>query len=276
MNATNSGVIPPEGLTYVGLFQLYSFDEVKGSDGQQLPVTGKVPLFIDQNVFVWTSTRKILGGTYMAMADLPVANNSLTTVAFGVIAAGSGFADSFYSPFTLGWKKPRAEVQAGYSFIAPTGRFTPGATDNVGGGYWGQMLTGGQTFYLTKNKATAVSAWEGYEFHGDQKTTDVHPGQTFDLDYSLTQIVPLEKNEKTLLQLGLVGYGQYQTTDRSGPGVNAAIAANTHYRVHALGFAGNIVLPERKVTVGVKWFKEYSNSSTVEGQSLQISGIITF
>lgn len=42
---------------------------------------------------------------------------------------------------------------------------------HVGSGHWTNGPTAGQTFYLTKNKATAVSAYEYYEFHGDQETT---------------------------------------------------------------------------------------------------------
>ena len=146
----------------------------------------------------------------------------------------------------------------------------------MGSGYWGNNIVGGQTFYLTKDKGTAVSAYEAYEFHGTQKDTDIHPGQTFDLDYSFTQVLPLQKNMKTLLQIGLVGYEQCQTSDRSGPGVNPIVAANSHYRVNALGFTANIIQPEKNVVIGVKYFKEFSNSSTVQGYSLQISGAITF
>jgi hypothetical protein len=164
----------------------------------------------------------------------------------------------------------------GYSFTAPTGRFNAGASNNVGSGHWTNGPTAGQTFYLTKNKATAASAYEYYEFHSNQHTTDIHPGQTMNLDYSLTQVVPLKKNMSTLLQLGFIGYGQWQTTDRSGPGVNPVIAANTHYRVNAMGAAANIILPARKTSLGFKWFKEFSNSSTVQGHSIQISGAITF
>ena len=40
----------------------------------------------------------------------------------------------------------------------------------------------------------------------------VHPGQTFNLDYSLTHTFPLQRALR--LQLGLVGYGQWQTTDK--------------------------------------------------------------
>src|SRR6185295_10217247 len=44
----------------------------------------------------------------------------------------------------------------------------------------------------------------------------------------------------------------------------------------ALGVASNVLLPTRKASVGAKYFKEFSNSSTFEGYSLQISAAITF
>jgi hypothetical protein len=258
MNATNSGVLPDAGLTYQNLFQLYTFDELKGPEGESLPVNATASLFIDQNIFLWVSKYKLLGGTYAAVAILPVTNSSLTTVAFGTIAGSAGFADSYYSSFTLGWHEKRADLQASYCFFAPTGRFTAGATDNTGAGYWGHFLSAGQTVYLTANKAAAASAFEAYEFHSTQRSTEIHPGQTFDLDYSVTQVLPLDKDQHTLLQIGVVGYGQYQTTDRTTPTVNPVVAPSSRYRVHALGPGANVLLPARKVTSGFKYFFEFS------------------
>jgi hypothetical protein len=63
--------------------------------------------------------------------------------------------------------------------------------------------------YLTADKATAVSAYEMYEFHGTQKHTDIRPGQTLNIDYSITQMLLLTRDRGTLLQIGLAGYGQY-------------------------------------------------------------------
>ena len=40
--------------------------------------------------------------------------------------------------------------------MAPTGRYTPGASDNVGSGYWGHNLITGSTVYLTKDKGTSA------------------------------------------------------------------------------------------------------------------------
>ena len=73
-------------------------------------------------------------------------------------------------PLTLGWKLKRADVLVGYAFMAPTGRYTPGASDNVGSGYWGHNLVTGSTVYLTKNKGTTADLFTDWEFnHGEKK-----------------------------------------------------------------------------------------------------------
>jgi hypothetical protein len=112
-----------------------------------------------------------------------------------------------------------------------------------------------------------------YEFHGTQQGTMVHPGQTFNLDYSLTHTLPIQRSLR--LQLGLVGYGQWQTTDKHGPSITPEQTA-ARYKVNALGFATNALLPEQKVSVGVKYFHEFECRSTFQGYTLQISAAITF
>ena len=75
----------------------------------------------------------------------------------GAISGGGGFADSYYQPVILGWAMKRAEIRAIYGFLAPTGRFEAGASDNVGSGYWTHVVASGQTIYLTADRATAIS-----------------------------------------------------------------------------------------------------------------------
>jgi len=95
-------------------------------------------------------------------------------------------------------------IRAIYGFLAPTGRFSAGAHTNVGSGYWTSAVSSGQTIYLNTNKTTSLSAFQMYEFHNTQQGTMIHPGQTFNLDYSLTQSFPLQRSLR--LQLGLAGY----------------------------------------------------------------------
>src|SRR4029077_7873549 len=275
MNATNSGVTPEAGITYSNLFVFFSRDEEKGPHGEIL-ATGQNSIIIDMNSFVWVSKKNIgfLGGAvFSASATLPIANNSLTSDLRGAISGGGGFADSYYQPFILGWRKQRVAIRAIYGFPAPTGRFSAGANTNVGSGYWTSVVSRGQPIYLNPSKATALSAFQMYEFHGTQQITMAPPGQTFNLDYSLAHTFPLQRSLR--LQLGLVGYGQWQTTDKHGPNITPEQAA-ARYKVNALGFAANAVLPERKASVGLKYFREFECRSTFQGYTLQISAAIAF
>jgi hypothetical protein len=77
------------------------------------------------------------------------------------------------------------------------------------------------------------------------------------------------------LQVGLAGYGQYQTTDKRGPAITAA-EAGAHYKVNSFGFAANAIFPGRKASIGIKYFHEFECRSTYQGYTLQISGAITF
>src|SRR5262245_26870330 len=270
MTATNSGVTPGPGFTYVNQLLIYSRDESKGPDGEVL-ATGSNSVVMDMNTIAWVSKKRILGGAKFSMsATLPFAKNSLTSDFTGPVSGGGGFADSYYQPFILGWEKKRAAIRAVYGFLAPTGSFKAVANNNVGSGYWTHAFSSGQTFYLTKDKATSLSAFQMYEVHTTQEGTGIHPGQTFDLDYSLMRALPF--GEKPWLQIGLVGYNARQTTAKRGPGVTAEQAA-TRYKVNALGFATSFNLP-RKINLGFKYFQEFSNRSTFQGHSIQISGSI--
>jgi hypothetical protein len=229
---------------------------------------------IDLNTFVWVSRGTLLGGARLsATATLLVSNNSLASDSQGQLSAGGGFADSFYQPFILGWQTDRVGFRMAYGVLAPTGRFNAGASDNVGSGYWTNAPSIGATIHLTKDKTTALSVFHMYEFHTVQTGTGTHPGQTANIDYSVARTVRIQ--EDTQLQLALVGYGQWQTTDTTGPDISAA-QAGARYAVNALGFATNVMLPARKASLGLKYFKELTNRSTFQGHSLQIAGAITF
>ena len=167
----------------------------------------------------------------------------------------------------------RVDIRAAYGVLAPTGRFNAGASDNVGSGYWTNAPSVGLTIFLTRDKTTTLSAFHMYEFHTVQEGTEIHPGQTANIDYSVARTVRVK--DDTQLQLGLIGYGQWQTTDKTGPTISAA-EGSARYQVNALGFASNVSLPARKLSLGLKYFKEFSNRSTFQGYTLQIAGAVTF
>jgi hypothetical protein len=273
MNATNAGVTPASGLTYSNLFIFNARDESKGPDGEVV-ATGSNAVMIDLNTFVWVSQRTFLGGArFSTTASVLVSNSSLASDSQGQLSAGGGFADFFYQPFILGWTTRRVDIRTAYGLLAPTGRFNAGASDNVGSGYWTHAPSAGVTFFLTEDKATTISAFHMYEFHTVQEGTDIHPGQTANIDYSVARAFRIR--EGTQLQLGLIGYGQWQTTDKTGPAISPA-QSTARYSVNAIGFASNVLLPAQRVSLGLKYFKEFSNRSTYQGYTLQIAGAVTF
>ena len=274
LSAINSGVSAEPGLTYNNSFLFYSRSEQKGASGEVL-ATGQQSVLLDMNTLLWASTGQIamLGGARFSSAvTIPIANNSLSSSAQGAISGGGGLGDWYFQPVILGWRMEGVDVRGIFGFLAPTGKFNAGATDNVGNGYWTPVLAAGETFYLSEDRATTLSAFQMYEFHTTQSGTQIRPGETFDLDYSLMRAFTFADSR---LQVGLVGYGAWQTTAKTGPDITPAQEAQ-RYRVNALGAGLNYVLPARKVTLSFKYFDEFSNQWTYQGYSLQISAGVGF
>jgi hypothetical protein len=275
LSAINSGVSAAPGLTYNNSFLFYSRDEQKGGDGEVL-ATGQQAVLLDMNTLLWVSEQPItaLGDARFSTAvTVPIANNSLSSSTQGAISGGGGLGDLYLQPVILGWQAPRADVRAIVGVLAPTGKFSAGANDNVGNGYWTPVIAAGQTFYLSSDKATTISMFEMYEFHTTQSGTNIRPGETFDFDYSVMRAFRLSAESR--LQVGLIGYGARQTTAKTGPAITPAEGAQ-RYRVNALGVGLNLVLPTQKVTLSLKYFDEFSNQWTYQGNSLQISAGVGF
>jgi len=270
MSAVSAGSLFGPGVSYVNAFLFYARDELRGAEGE-LVSTGKQTVLMDLNTIAWASRKPVLFGARLAGAvTLPIANNSLTSDVLGPQSGGGGFADSYFQPLMLGWHLSRADIKAVYGFLAPTGAFEAGRTDNVGSGYWTHVVSSGQTAWLTASRHLALSAFEIYEFHGTQEGTGVRPGQTVSVDYSLTGLVPLSQDLQ--LQAGLAGYSQWQTSASTGPGTDPS----ARYQVHALGVTGSLVLPGRRVQVGSRYLHEFEARSTFQGYSVQVSASVNF
>jgi hypothetical protein len=275
LSAINSGVSAAPGITYNNSFLFYARDEQKGGNGE-IFATGQQAVLLDMNTFLWASDQPIaaLGNARFSSAvTIPIANNSLSSSTQGAISGGGGLGDLYFQPLILGWQASRVDVRGIVGVLAPTGRFSAGATDNVGNGYWTPVIAAGETFYVSSDKATTLSLFQMYEFHTTQSGTHIRPGETFDLDYSLMKAFQLSAESR--LQVGVIGYGAWQTTAKTGPAVTPAEEAQ-RYRVNAVGVGLNLLLPTRKVTLSLKYFDEFSNQWTYQGYSLQISAAVVF
>jgi hypothetical protein len=282
----NAGVIPEPGITYANLALNYSASRLNDSNGNRLlqNVTGTYSFWVDENIIYYVPKHKFLGGDFMPYVALNYATGELVANITGTSLSsgggGSGFADMYVQPVNLGWHLKHADVDVGYAFTAPTGRYTAGASNNVGSGYWGNNITSGTTFYITKNKATTANLATDWEIHGQRKAastpagqfSEITPGQAFTDEWGVGQILPLKKDFSRLLQLGLVGYDQWQVSSNGGTVIVAGFPVNAsaipYYSVHGIGFQSNFILPAKDLSAFFKYYDEYSAKARPQGRTI--------
>ena len=264
----NAGVatMPPPGFTFANLDLNYSANALKDSRGSAVPVKGTYSFWLVETMFMYAPAHKILGGRFSSLADLNWTNNSVTAEVqnsqFGINAGGIGISDTWVQPVNLGWHFPRVDTWVGYALLAPTGSFSPNATNNTGSGYWGNNLCSGTTFYVTKNKATQMNLATNLELHGTMRETNIIPGQAFTQEWGIGQLIPIKKDLSKLLQAGVIGYDQWQVTANQG-----ATSNFPYYSMHAIGLQTNFIVPAKGFSAFFKYENEYLAKATTQGRT---------
>jgi hypothetical protein len=259
----NAGILPSSEFTYANITINYDANTYNNQNGKAIPVTGSYNVWAVENIFYYVPHTKVLGGNLGGMAMFPTpATGSLDADIqvlqfpnLGAAAGGSGLADLFLQPLSIGWHFARADVQLMDGLMIPTGRYSPGATNNVGSGFFGNHLQSGTTLYITKNKGTSANYFTDWEAHGSRagtNNTSKTPGQAFTEEWGLGQILPLKKDLSQLLQLGVIGYDQWQVTDNGGSFSLAGFVLPAkilpHYSVHAVGGQLTCVAPLKNLS----------------------------
>ena len=287
----NAGILPSPGFTYINITENYDAGTYNGPKGNAIPATSTYNVWAVENLFYFVPNTKFLGGnlgfdimfptpaTGSLVADFQVPTNGSSV---NLSAGGSGLADFWVQPFTVGWHLKRLDIQIGDAFMIPTGRYSPGATNNVGSGYFGNHLQTGTTFYITKNKGTSANVFTDWEAHGNRQGTNgtyKSPGQAFTDEWGVGQVLPLKKDLSKLLQLGVVGYDQWQVTNNGGTvpvgGITVPASPLPHYSVHAVGGQLNYILPAKHFSLFFKYYHEFSADSHTLGNSLVFGGVWT-
>jgi hypothetical protein len=287
----NAGILPSPGYTFANVTINYNAGTYNGPKGNAIPVTGTYNVWAVENISFWVAHQKVLGGNLGGNMMFPTpATGSLdadiSNIGFpnlGAAAGGSGLADFWLTPIILGWHLKRVDLQVMDSVMFPTGRYSPGATNNVGSGYLGNHLQMGTTFYITKNKGTSANLFTDWESHGSRQglnNTSKKPGQAFTDEWGLGQVLPLKKNMSQLLQLGGVGYDQWQITDDVGSVPLGPLILDArllpYYSVHAAGGEVVYIAPAKNITLNFKYIHEYSAISHTLGNTIVFGGTWTW
>jgi hypothetical protein len=285
----------------------YTTDQLNDSHGNKVKsVTinppgggGPVTVGVDVNVDMY-----ILAPTLIYALDVPslgIRYGALITPTFGnanldaalstvsghggkAEASNMGVGDMYVQPVWLGKTFKHLELALAYGFFAPIGEYDtatftlPGgatvkaeAADNIGFGFWTQLIQGSAAWYPLDHKGTAVIAALTYETNGKKKDFDLTPGDNLTLNWGISQFLPLKKDMSVMLEVGPAGYDTWQITDDSGSAAN-----DTRDQVHAVGGQLGLVYMPWHTALTCHGYYEYAAKDRFQGGVFNVSIVKKF
>ncbi len=172
---------------------------------------------------IWISDWKLFGANYGMDVLVPMGYVDVDHPPAGLgRSSGWSMGDTQLGLVLLGWHFEGLDIAAGYALWVPMGSYHD--VCDLGKGFWGHMVTLGTTFYPDQEKAWAISVLNRYELNHEHRDLDVTPGHVWTVEWGVSRVV------KPGMELGGVGYFQWQTTGDSG-----SQAVDVHEQVMGLG-----------------------------------------
>jgi len=281
-----SGSQPAPGLYASFIYYRYDTSSLRGADGRSLPLdpSGKGSQTINAAVplFYYVTPKKILGANFGMMAVIPTAAGSLEAPGLGLSEDASyGLSDLYVMPAQLGWHTRRADATVGVAFFAPTGRYTAGASDNLGKGMWSYEVSGGGTIFVDPARSISVATMAYWETHG-AKDGEIRVHRITVDDVTAGDLLTLEGGAgKSFLHgaasLGVAYYAQWKVT-RDDFGLSVPqFASVPEHRVWAVG--PDVTVPIATKTrllslVNVRYLFEQGARMKTQGNTLLITNTI--
>ena len=282
-----SGSQPEPGLYISAIYYRYATDTLRDAKGNPLALaptgTANQTIQAAMPLVYYVTPKKVLGANFAMMAVLPFANSALEAPGLGLSEkASAGLSDLYVMPAQLGWHFKRTDAVVGVGLFAPTGRYTAGASDNLGKGMWGWEVSGGGTLYLDPQRTLSVSTTAFWEAHSNKEgglriqdvtVSDVKAGQLLTLEGGVG---------KSFLHgaasVGLAYYAQWKlTSDQIGLSPLRDLSLREKHRVWAIG--PDVTIPIASKTrlislVNVRYFWERGAEVKTQGQTLMVTNTI--
>ena len=278
-----SGTQPQPGVYASYIYYRYSTESIKAANGNSasLDPTGNASQTIHANVplILWVTPKKVLGAQFGMMAVLPLANGSLEAPGLELSENASiGLSDLYVMPAQLGWHFDRADAIAGIAFFAPTGRYSAGASDNLGKGMWSYEVSGGGTIYGDAARTVSISTTAFWETHS-KKEGELHAGRVAMGDVKVGQLLTLEGGAgKSFLHgaasVGAAYYAQWKLTTDTFSVMAHPLTIPDKHRVFAFG--PDVTIPIAAKTklislVNVRYMWEAGAQTKTQGPTLMLT-----
>jgi len=282
-----SGTQPEPGVYVSSIYYRYRADSLRDENGRpaNLDPSGDASQTIQAAVplVYYVTPKKLFGANFAMMAVVPVAKGSLEAPGLGLSEAASvGMSDLYVMPAQLGWHFTRADAVAGVAFFAPTGRYTTGASDNLGRGMWSTEASVGGTFYLDPQRTYSLATTAYYETHS-AKDGVVHVENVSLHDVQVGDLLTLEGGfGKSFLHgaasLGVAYYAQWKTTsDTFTSNVPELSGIPDRHRVFGVGPDVTIPIATKKrllSLVNVRYYWEQGAQLKTQGHTFLVTNTI--
>lgn len=248
--------LPPPGVYLRDYNVFYFANRLNNANGDKIAAP---EAFIYANVprVLWITGEKLLGGSLGVDALLPLQYTSLEAGPFDKSTFGVG---DFFAEATLSWHQPKADYSVGYGIWAPTGESSLTNPTKPGLGFWTHMFTAGATWYPDNDKKWAVSLLNRYEINHEKEDTSITPGQAYTLEWGVSHAL------KQTVDVGVVGYCQFQTTKDSGAG-----SGNNRDQVMAVGPEVAMVCPYTGMLLSLRYLREFAAEDRLQGNTVTLT-----
>jgi hypothetical protein len=172
----------------------------------------------------------------------------------------------------LGWHRKRADFIAAYNMYLPTGRFSPGGSDNTGLGIFGNEFSVGSTLYLDDERRWTLAGNFALEFHTDKRGTDINVGDMATIQGGLgkTYYHKVEGPIPMIMNAGVDYYAQFKITGDSGSDIPPPLRGYQD-RVFGVGPEFNIFFPKPRLTLVARYEPEFAARVRSQGQAAVFS-----
>jgi hypothetical protein len=257
------GAAPPPGFYVLEYGNVYSADTLKDGSGNTIPVPGfKVNAVAAATRFVWSTNEKMLGGSLVWHAIVPLVDLSVS--AAGASQRKTGIGDITFGPGVAFHHSPSLHSVIALDFVAPTGEYDKINLTNIGRNYW------------SLQPLFAMSQIDPNGFNWDFKATLNLAGTNTATNYRSGNELYVDYSAGVGLGNGwTIGVGGYWMQQLSADSSNGVEVANSLTKAFAIG-------PSVKYDNGKGWFitaklqQEMAVVGRTQGSALWIKSTIPF
>jgi len=265
-------VLPPPGFYLVTYNAFYFKPKLKNSNGNtvnSVNVGGRtVNVDADATIyglapaFIFTIDTGLWGINYGAVVTPSFGNTSITatleTEERGISGKRSQFnvGDLYVQPLWFGKHWKHVDLGFSYGFYAPIGKYSVGAADNIGLGFWSHQMQLASYFYPWEHKATAIELATTFEINQKQRGTNFTPGDILTVELGLSHYVTPR------LELGASWYSLFEVTDDKN---NPALILVGRDQVHAAGAQVSYWVVKDRLNLSARYMGEFLGKSRLQG-----------